>query len=212
MLQHESNLIEALALAEESYIIASKHYSPAHKMVLEASVPLISCLIDMKDYSTADTYCRMNYSNVIDPMNAGEYGDKDRMNLMNQLVSIWLEKEPDDDEIVEKALADEAIDLSRKILEYAYTANYSSMQFKIKCLSKLCRVLLKGNELTEETEGLLHQLVTKCIAENNKNGDFIHYSIIFLHRFHSKRFMYFRIEYLEIKKRIMYKVTIQVIF
>ena len=44
-------------------------------------------------------------------------------------------------------------------------------------------MLLKRNELTEETEGLLHQLVTKCIAENNLDGDFIYNSFVYLHTF-----------------------------
>ena len=59
----ESKYPESLAVAEEAYLIASKHYSPAHKMVMGASCEMISCLIKMKDYSTADTYCRMNYAN-----------------------------------------------------------------------------------------------------------------------------------------------------
>ena len=159
-LQLESDYPESLAVAEESYLLASKHYSPAHKMVLQASRPLIDCLTVMKDYSTADTYCRMNCANVIDPMNAGEYDVVDRVWTMDQLVEIWLAKEPDDDEIVEKALADEAIDLSRK----AYALDKESWQTQINfiCLSRLCRVLLKANQLTEETEGLLHQLVKTC--------------------------------------------------
>ena len=62
----EENYPEALALAEESYLIASKHYSPAHKTVVKASHEMINCLIATKDYSTADTYCRMNYLNFIE--------------------------------------------------------------------------------------------------------------------------------------------------
>ena len=179
----ESCLPEALALAEESYILASKHYSPAHERVLEASGELIDCLIDTKDYSTADTYCRMNYANVIDPINAGEYSVENQTVIIDQLVTIWLEKEPDDDEIVEKALADEAIDFSREAFAYA-TMNLG-MHNTIFRLSTLCRVLVKRNELTEETEGLLHQLVTKCIAENYFSGD-IRNSFIYLHTFYSK--------------------------
>ena len=152
----ESNCPEALAVAEESYLIASKHYSPAHTMVLKASRNMIKCLIDVKDYSTADTYCRMNFANVFDPKNAGEYDAVDRVCTMNQLVDIWLEKEPDDDEIVEKALADEAIDLSRRM--YALSEETRNVQITCDRLSTLCQVLLKANKLTEETEGLLHQL------------------------------------------------------
>ena len=153
--------------------------SPAHKTVLEASGPLIDCLVAMKDYSTADTYCRINYANIIDPIYAGEYGVDDGINVMNQLVSIWLEKEPDEDEIVEKALADEAKDLSRKMFAYACIAKGSNMQYRVPSLTTLCRVLLKRNELTKETEGLLHQLVTMCITENNLDGSDIHDSFNF---------------------------------
>ena len=32
-------------------------------------------------------------------------------------------------------------------------------------------MLFKANQLTEETEGILHQYVTACIAENNLNGN-----------------------------------------
>ena len=167
-LRNQLNLPEALAVAEESYIIASKHYSPAHKSVMRASVPLIDCLIDMKDYSTADAYCRMNYANLIDPVNAGEYSVDDGMNVMKQLVSIWLMKEPDEDEIEEKALADEAIDLSRK--SYALS-RFVSMRGRLDCLSLFYKVLLKANQLTEETEGLLHQYVRASTAEHNSDGN-----------------------------------------
>ena len=186
----ECNYPEALAFAEESYIIASKHYSPARKTVLEASGPLIDCLIEMKDYSTADTYSRMNYANVIDPMNAEEYSVEDGVFIMSQLVSIWLEKEPDDDEIVEKALADEAINLSRKVL--AHVTKHRNIQYRIQCLNTSCHVLVKGNELTEETEGLLHQLVIMCIAENYLDGRGIHDSFMHLFRFYSKIYQSFR--------------------
>ena len=161
-LQLESEFPKALAVAEEAYLIASKHYSPAHKMVLEASREMIWCLIKMKDFSTADTYCRMNYANVFAPINAGEYGAVDRVFTMRQLVNIWLKKEPDENEIVEKALADEAIDLSRK----AYVLEKESYHRRINLASLdiLCQVLLKANQLTEETEGLLHQVVRNCTA------------------------------------------------
>ena len=183
-LRVESNLPEALALAEESYIIASKHYSPAHKIVMRAAEPLIDCLIEAKDYSTADTYCRMNYANMIDPMNAGEYDAGEGISIMSQLVNIWLFKEPDDDEIVEKALTDEAIDLSRKLLAKATIEG--AMRHRVNCLITLCQVLLKGNELTEETEGLLHQLVTILIAENDLYRIYIHDSFLHLHTFYLK--------------------------
>ena len=189
-LRGECNLPEALALAEESYIIASKHYSPAHTTVMNSSGSLIGCLINMKDYSTADTYSRMNYANIIDPMNAGKYDDDVGTSVMNQLVGIWLEKEPDDDEIVEIALADEAVDFSRKV--FAYATKYSTMRYRINHLQKLCLVLLKRNELTEETEGLLHQLVTMCIAENNLDGGDIQYSFMYLFRFYSTIYQSFR--------------------
>ena len=144
---------------------------------------MINCLMAMKDYSTADTYCRMNYANVFDPMNAGEYDVDDRVNTMNQLVEIWLVKEPDDDEIVEKALANEAIDLSRKVYALRNEKNrhkYSNFDR----LSKLCQVLLKANELTEETEGLLHQGVRNCTAEIYFDGDHTHRSMCNLGNFY----------------------------
>ena len=159
----EFNFPVARALAEESYTIASKHYSPAHRKVVRAARSLIDCHTDMKDYSTADTYCRMNYSNYLDPMNAGEYSVDDRVDTMGPLVDIWLRKEPDDDEIVEKALADEAIDLSRKIC--ALEKESRRAQSDLNCLSALCQVLLKANQLTEETEGLQHQLAKSCTTD-----------------------------------------------
>ena len=159
----ESKCPESLAVAEEAYLIASKHYSPAHRTVLEASRQMINCLIEMKDYSTADTYSRINYANVFDHMNAGEYDVGDRVSTMNQLVKIWLAKEPDDDEIVEKALADEAINLSRRM--YALSKENFDSRKNSNYLSKLCRVLLKANQLTEETEGLLHQHVKTCATD-----------------------------------------------
>ena len=182
---------EALALAEEAYLIASKHYSPAHRRVLEAAGPLIDCLFAMKDYSTADTYCRMNYSNVIDPNNAQEYYLGEAINVMRQLVQIWICKEPDEDEIVEKALGGEAIDLSRKV--YAFALENRSIFYRISHLSILCQVLLKRNELTEETEGLLHQLATICIAENNFDGEYKRDSFMYLYTFYSKIHESFRI-------------------
>ena len=183
-LRDECDFPGTLAIAEEEYLIASKHYSPAHKMVLQASNSLILCLIGMKDYSTADAYSRMNYANIMDPIHAGEYEIEDGFHVMNQLVMIWLEKEPDEDEIVEKALADEAIVLSRKV--FAHITKNKIMYYTLNCLSTLCRVLLKGNELTEETEGLLHQLVTMCIAVNELNGIDTHDSFVLLHTFYSK--------------------------
>ena len=163
----ECKYLEALAVAEEAYTIASKQYSPSHKMVLRASNQMINCLIVMGDYSTADTYSRMNYSNYMDPMNAGEYDDSTGMDVMNQLVLIWLMKEPDEDEIVEKALADEAMDLSRK----SYALSRCSMRYMLVCLSTFYRVLFKTNQLTEETEGILHEYVIGSIAENNSFGN-----------------------------------------
>ena len=155
-LYRESKYSEALVAAEESYILASKHHSPAHKRVLQASRQMINCLIALKDFSTADAYCRMNYSNLVDPLNAGEYDTEDKINVMSQLVDIWLWKEPDEDEIVEKALADEALDLSRKA--YEFVCETPGEQGDCDCQYSFCQVLLKTNQLTEETEGLLHQL------------------------------------------------------
>ena len=160
----ESNYLEALSLAEEAYTIASKHFSPAHHTVLKASCQLIDCLLQMKDYSTAETYCRINYSNFSDPLSAGEYDVQDGMDIMNQLVKIWLMKPLDDDEIVAKAQADEAIDLSRKA--YASSHQHSNRRFSSNNLCMLCQVLLKANRLTEETEGHLHQLLKICMTEN----------------------------------------------
>ena len=186
-LQFESNYPESLAVAEEAYLIASKHYSPAHRTVLQASHQMINCLIKMKDYSTADTYSRMNYSNVFDPRNTAEYDAVDRVSTMKQLVDIWLRKEPDDDEIVEKALADEAIDLSRKA--YALSKEIDNTQVSFDCLSNLCRVLLKANQLTEETEGLLHQLVRNCTAEIYFDGDRIRISMCNLSDYYLKLYV-----------------------
>ena len=180
----ESNCPEALAAAEESYLIASKHYSPAHKMVLDASRQMINCLIEMKDYSTADTYSRMNYANVFDPMNTTEYDIVDRVCTMGQLVDVWLAKEPDDDETIEKALADEAIDLSRKT--YALNKESCRTQTEFDCMCKVCQVLLKANQLTEETEGLLHQLVKTCTAEIYFDGEHVLTSVGNLGVFYSK--------------------------
>ena len=185
-LESERKFPEALALAEESYIIASKHYSPAHRTVMDASGPLINCLIAMKDYSTADTYCRMNYANIIDPKNAGEYVLGQEIPVMNLLTEIWLFKEPDEDEIVEKALADEAIDLSRKVFKSEFNVMNNSIEARTNHLSKHCRVLLRGNELTKETEGLMHQFVTTSIAKNNLNRKYIHDSFMFLYKFYTK--------------------------
>ena len=179
-LRVECNFPESLALAEESYIIASKLYSPAHRIVLEAGGKLIDCLTDMKDFSTADAYCRMNYANVIDPKNAGEYDVKNGLKIMWQLVSIWLQKEPEEDEIVAKAQAEEARDLSIKLMKNRV------VQPRVGRRCKICEVLIKVNELTEETEGFLHQLVTTCIADNELDGIQIHNSFVQLSSFYSK--------------------------
>ena len=168
-LVYEGNYSEGLALAEEAYLIASKHYSPAHKLVLRACNQMIVCLLYTKDFSTADTYCRMNYANVIDPMNAGEYDVEDEMDIMNQLAKIFVMKEPDDDEIVEKALADEAIDVSRKAWELSKKC--TDKRCMLDNLGLLLKTSIKGNRLTEETEGILHQYVTACIAENHSGGN-----------------------------------------
>ena len=182
-LRYECNFLEALPVAEESYTIASKHYSPAHKTVMRAAAPLIDCFIEMKDYSTADTYSRMNYANIIDPINAEEYVVEVEIDILVQLVKIWLRKEPDDDEIVEKALADEAIGFARKI--FAYSSSQSSeIQDRIFFLSSFCQVLSKGNVLTEETEGFLHELLMIRIAENNLDGKDVHTSFMYLKRFY----------------------------
>ena len=178
----ETKFSDALALAEEAYILSSKHYSPAHKMVLQASNQMISCLISLKDYSTADTYCRINYSNFTDPMNAEEYCDQDGISILDHLTNIWLEKEPDGDMIVAKALADEAIDFSRKLC--ALSVDSRGIRSGTQSLSILCRVLLKANQLNEETEGLMHQLVTTCIADNDLNNRTIHNSIVYLSEFY----------------------------
>ena len=82
---------------------------------------------------------------------------------------IWLEKDPDDDEIIEKALADEAIDLSRKA--YELVQNLDCKRNDKNYLIFFFEVLLKANQLTEETEGILHQYVTASIAENHPNGN-----------------------------------------
>ena len=161
---YQFKYLEAKAAGEQAYILASKHFSPAHKKVLVASGQLIDCLIEMKDYSTADTYCRMNYENLIDPKNVGEYNVDDGIGIMRRLVDIWLFKEPDDDHIVEKALADEAIDLSRKV--YTHEKKNYRRSPTSNDLKKFCRVLMKGNQLTEETEGLVHKLVPVFIEEN----------------------------------------------
>ena len=75
---------------------------------------------------------------------------------------------------------------------HAHITKTGAMYYRINCLNIFCRVLLKGKELTEETEGLLHQLVTMCIAENNLDGKYIHDSFVHLYLFYSKILKSFR--------------------
>ena len=184
LLIEQLNVPEALAASEEAYIIASKHYSPAHEKVLKASCQMIECLIVMEDYSTADTYCRMNYSNLFDPMNAMDYDPDDKIDVMTQLAKIWMMKEPDDDKIVEKALADEAIDFSRKAYVFM-EENCRSTRHRLICLHTLCQVLVKAIQLTEETEGLLHQLVTISMTEKKFDGFLKRHPLVDLHIFYA---------------------------
>ena len=167
-LYSESNFTEALAIGEEAYTIASKHYSPSHKKVLKASRQMINCLIAMREYDSADAFCRMNYANLIDPMNAGEYDVEDGPDIMSQLAKIWLIKEPDEDEILAKAHAEEAVDLARQVYENSKRSRRTHNS--IKCLNLLCQVLLKAYVLTEETEGHLHKLVSVHVAEYTSNS------------------------------------------
>ena len=168
-LKSQGKYPEALSAAQETYTIASKHYSLASDIVLRASLEMINCLIQMEDYSTADTYSRMNYENFLDPRNAGDYNAMSGLTLMNLIAVIWLRKEPDDDEIVEKALADEAIDLSRRA--YASCKKIAARRFLFVYLDTLCEVLVKANQLTEETEGYFYELIEYCSTEYRSNND-----------------------------------------
>ena len=74
------------------------------------------------------------------------------------------------------------IDLGYKV--FAYATKNGKMPYRISTLSILCRMFLKGNELTEESEGFLHQLITMCIAEDTFDGVYIHDSLVHLRTFY----------------------------
>ena len=74
------------------------------------------------------------------------------------------------------------IDLGYKV--FAYATKNGKMPYRISTLSILCRMFLKGNELTEESEGFLHQLITTCIAEDTLDGVYIHDSLVHLRTFY----------------------------
>lgn len=164
LLQREGKVREALATAEEAYIFASKTHNPAHKLVLKTSYQVIECLIKLKDYSTADGYCRMMYENVNSSTISEEYHIEDTADVMFLLVRIWLAKKPDEDEIAEKALTEEAVELSRKA--YAHLLKVRNVKMIPSLLETHCHVLVRGNQLDEETERLVHQLVVHSIQLN----------------------------------------------
>ena len=156
----DGRLPEALSLAEEAYTIASGMYSPVHRLVQEAAVHMIDCLFYMKDYSRAETYCRINYENLMDPIHKNEYNEDDIACGMYRLAHFWLMKEPDDDEIVETTLAEEAEDLIRKLYNLLRTIdNITFPKLYSLCVQDYALILLKRNRLTEETEGILQQYV-----------------------------------------------------
>ena len=104
---------------------------------------------------------------------------------------------------LDKSIASSARAFSREVLKKVKKS--SNMHDIIYSLCRLCRVLLKRNELTEETEGLLHQLVTKCISENNLNQKNVNNSVVALHRFYLKLQSSFRMG----KKSILVQENIE---
>ena len=163
--QQDGRLPEALSLAEEAYTIASEVYSPVHREVQGAAVAMIDCLFCMKDYSRAETYCRINYENLTDPIHKNEYDEGNVSIGMYQLAHVWLMKEPDDDEIVAMTLAEEAEDLIRKA--YNLMRTIDEAEASIRCLKYLhcfALILLKRKRWTEETEGIIQQ----CVSEGHK--------------------------------------------
>ena len=180
---HQSNFPSALALAEEKYVLVSSKYSPAHRIVLKASILLIECLLRMEDYSTAETYCMMNYENLNDTKHGEEYDDDVSSEIMLQMGKIWLEKEENEDKKVAKILAEEAIDLTRKACNTLCMKN--SLKNSYDHLSTFCQVLLKGNKLTEETENILYQIVKLSLQAQEITIMFLERSLTLVAKFYT---------------------------
>lgn len=170
-LLQETRLQEALGFAEEAYVIASKDLSPVHTTVQQAATQIVQCLIHMQDFAKAETYCRNNYENLIDPLHAAEYCDNDASHVLIQLAEIWLHKEPDENETIAIAQAAEAEESSRKAFNIFHkkyrhiTVNY------VEGTRIFGEVLLKRNRLTEETEGILQQYVLHASADKEVKPD-----------------------------------------
>jgi hypothetical protein len=143
--QKQSRLLEAIDLAEQSYILISGAYGPVHPDVQEAASELIYCLIANCDYSRADDYARMNYENLTDPRNGMDQKGPEVAICMMQIADVWSKKAPTNDEEATFALAEEAEDMARK----SCSIICMSPAVMIERYSVFATVLLKRGKYTE---------------------------------------------------------------
>ena len=87
---------DALQLAEDAYIMLSENNGPVHPSVQVAGGQIIQCLMALKEYSRADNYARINYENLIDPLNGIDFQSEAVSDGMKQLAMIWVNKSSTD--------------------------------------------------------------------------------------------------------------------
>ena len=153
---------EAIAVAEETYIIASNAYGPVHPMVQTVAAQLIECLILVEDYAKAEDYCCINYESLIDPHYGMDPMTENVADGMMQLAGIWVYKEYNKDDEADVRAGVEALRLARKACSIIDRVASTNLVAIIKSLKTLCGVLFKLGMLAEEI--LIYQrIVSLCI-------------------------------------------------
>ena len=170
---------EAIKLAEEAYLLASEANGLLHPLVQKVATQLIDCLISSRDLSKASDFCRINYENLIDPLNGIDPKSMDVACGMMQLAKIWIHNVTDEEFWNLKccmmksnylscygvkgsdALSEgpEALRLARQALSIVETRFDSYSKAILPYLDVLFTVLsILGDSGTEVTD-ILHQII-----------------------------------------------------
>ena len=160
----QGRIAEETAYVEEGYVVASAELGPVHPSFQEAVRALIESLLSRKEYSRADSYSRINYNNIIDPLFRIDQNSDTVTSGMLQLAKVWSVKELSKDKNIALKEAEEAERVMRKACNIVEKKFGSDSPRITHYLATFAQVLIRLERFTFETQQLLERNVSINVA------------------------------------------------
>ena len=156
---------EALALAEEAYLLVSGEYGPEHPEVQQASARVIDCLMSTGELSKADDFARISYESLIAPHNAVVPESMPHQVGMMQLAEVWGKMPYDPNEDPKRG--EEAEEHMRTVCEIVMKQKKPELMEMLSSIVKLSQIVDKRGSSSRKTGAVLRDISALAITMPN---------------------------------------------